>query len=83
MNRYVAAVLGTLLAGPLAAQPAPPVTDYRARTPEQEVVYFVLPDRFENGDPTNDKGGLKGTGSGPGSILRPRGSIMAATSRGW
>ena len=24
------------------------------------MVYFVLPDRFENGDPKNDKGGLKG-----------------------
>ena len=47
------------LSVPAAAQtPAP--TDFRARTPEQEVVYFVLPDRFENGDPKNDKGGLKG-----------------------
>ena len=37
------------------------VTDeMRARTPEQEIVYFVLPDRFENGDPANDKGGIKG-----------------------
>jgi neopullulanase len=34
--------------------------DYRTRTPEQEVVYFVLPDRFENGDPKNDRGGYKG-----------------------
>ncbi|MCJ2177693.1 alpha-amylase family glycosyl hydrolase [Novosphingobium sp. 2580] len=32
----------------------------RARTPDQEVIYFVLPDRFENGDTANDKGGLKG-----------------------
>ncbi|WP_260927758.1 alpha-amylase family glycosyl hydrolase [Novosphingobium sp. 9] len=32
----------------------------RARKPEQEVIYFVLPDRFENGDPANDHGGLKG-----------------------
>jgi len=24
------------------------------------VIYFVLPDRFANGDPTNDRGGLKG-----------------------
>jgi neopullulanase len=32
----------------------------RARLPEDEVVYFVLPDRFENGDPSNDRGGLKG-----------------------
>lgn len=44
---------------PAAAQ-APAPTDFRARTPDQEVVYFVLPDRFENGDPKNDKGGLKG-----------------------
>lgn len=44
----------TLMAGPLVAQ------DLRQRLPEDEVVYFVLPDRFENGDPTNDKGGIKG-----------------------
>lgn len=34
--------------------------DYRARLPEDEVIYFVLPDRFENGDPSNDRGGLTG-----------------------
>lgn len=34
--------------------------DYRARAPEEEVIYFVLPDRFENGDPSNDRGGLSG-----------------------
>jgi glycosidase len=34
--------------------------DYKARLPEDEVVYFVLPDRFENGDPANDRGGLTG-----------------------
>jgi glycosidase len=34
--------------------------DYRERLPEDEVVYFVLPDRFENGDPLNDRGGLSG-----------------------
>ena len=41
---------------------AVPVTaqDYRTRLPEDEVIYFVLPDRFENGDPANDRGGLKG-----------------------
>lgn len=32
----------------------------RERLPEDEVVYFVLPDRFENGDPGNDRGGLTG-----------------------
>jgi glycosidase len=34
--------------------------NYRARLPEDEVIYFVLPDRFENGDPSNDRGGLAG-----------------------
>jgi glycosidase len=39
---------------------ATPAVDYRARLPEDEVMYFMLPDRFENGDPSNDRGGLKG-----------------------
>jgi glycosidase len=42
----------------LAASAAAPA--YRARLPEDEVIYFVLPDRFENGDPSNDRGGLTG-----------------------
>ena len=33
---------------------------YRDRLPQDEVVYFMLPDRFENGDTANDRGGLKG-----------------------
>jgi glycosidase len=33
---------------------------FRARLPQDEVVYFLLPDRFENGDPSNDRGGLSG-----------------------
>jgi glycosidase len=35
-------------------------SDFRHRLPEDEIVYFVLPDRFENGDPANDRGGLAG-----------------------
>ena len=35
--------------------------DFRERLPEDEVVYFLLPDRFENGDPANDRGGLTGS----------------------
>ena len=34
--------------------------DFRARPPDDEIVYFVLPDRFENGDASNDTGGLSG-----------------------
>jgi glycosidase len=44
----------------LCGNGAIPASDPRARAPEQEIVYFVLPDRFENGDPANDKGGIKG-----------------------
>ena len=39
---------------------ATPAADYRARLPEDEVMYFMLPDRFENGDRSNDRGGLTG-----------------------
>ena len=39
---------------------AAPASDYRARLPQDEVIYFLLPDRFENGDPSNDRGGLSG-----------------------
>lgn len=42
----------------LAAQST--VSDYRARLPQDEVIYFVMPDRFENRDHSNDRGGLSG-----------------------
>ena len=41
-----------------ASASAASAADYRARLPQDEVIYFVLPDRFENGDPSNDRGGL-------------------------
>lgn len=53
-------ILATALASPALAQIPAPQPSLRERTAEQEVLYFMLPDRFENGDPTNDKGGLKG-----------------------
>ncbi|MDQ8756789.1 alpha-amylase family glycosyl hydrolase [Sphingosinicella sp. LHD-64] len=46
-------------AGAACAQPAAPES-FRARLPEDEFIYFVLPDRFENGDPSNDRGGIAG-----------------------
>ena len=55
--------LASALAGALAitAQAGPCLADaYRDRLPQDEVVYFLLPDRFENGDPSNDTGGLLG-----------------------
>jgi glycosidase len=32
----------------------------RERAETEEIVYFVLPDRFDNGNPANDRGGIKG-----------------------
>lgn len=64
-----ASALALASAGTIA--PANTPTDYRARLPQEEVVYFVLPDRFANGDPKNDRGGIKGdrlkTGFDPAS----------------
>ena len=51
----------TLLALTLAVSSSQTVAQsYRDRLPEDETIYFVLPDRFENGDVKNDTGGLKG-----------------------
>ena len=44
-----------------AQTPTPADTrDFREREPSEEIVYFVLPDRFENGDPSNDTGDFTG-----------------------
>lgn len=50
-------------AGPAWAQSSGAVDStavVSARLPEDEIIYFLLPDRFENGDPGNDRGGLEG-----------------------
>lgn len=59
MKRLLGLTLALALTAPLAAQPAAKAS-FRTRTPDQEVIYFVLPDRFDNGDPGNDRGGLAG-----------------------
>ncbi|WP_326763091.1 pullulanase-type alpha-1,6-glucosidase [Streptomyces phaeochromogenes] len=64
------AALAAALVQPLAARaatpPAPPSDAALAKTPARndltrEQFYFVLPDRFANGDTSNDKGGLTGS----------------------
>ncbi|MBI0475494.1 alpha-amylase [Sphingomonas sp. MA1305] len=62
----------TGLAAPAAAQQA--ATDFRARLPQDEVIYFLLPDRFDNADPSNDRGGLTGDRSVTG---------YDPTAKGW
>lgn len=57
----MAGLMLALLPGPAQSAPAPdPVAALRARLPQDEVIYFLLPDRFANGDRTNDRGGRSG-----------------------
>lgn len=53
-----------VLASGAAAAQAPASSDalgaLRARPPQDEVIYFMLADRFANGDPSNDRGGIAG-----------------------
>jgi len=50
----------TVAASTLAQVPPDTLRSLRERPAEDEVIYFLLPDRFANGDPTNDEGGLAG-----------------------
>ena len=57
----VGALAALLLTATFAAQSrAQSAQDYRGRLPADEIIYFLLPDRFENGDSSNDRGGLQG-----------------------
>ncbi len=54
----LAAVLAMSLGGCEQIAPSVGAQEFRDRPPEDEIVYFVLPDRFANGDTGNDLGGL-------------------------
>lgn len=43
-----------------AVPPAKQLLPYQERPANDDIIYFVLPDRFNNGDPSNDRGGLDG-----------------------
>ncbi|MGN6620101.1 MAG: alpha-amylase family glycosyl hydrolase [Sphingomonas sp.] len=60
MFRTTMLIGASLIAALAPAAAAAPVDNLRARLPQDEVIYFLLPDRFENGDPANDRGGLTG-----------------------
>ncbi len=51
-----------ILAQCSTAETTPPPTSitYDQRTPADEIIYFVLPDRFENADTSNDTGSISG-----------------------
>jgi glycosidase len=56
-----------------------------ARQQADEVIYFILPDRFDNGDPANDTGGLAGdrmvTGFDPTDTGFYQGGDLAGVTR--
>jgi neopullulanase len=59
--RALAALGLGLLAGCAATAPvAPGQAGAIDRAPEDEIIYFVMPDRFENGNRANDRGGIEG-----------------------
>jgi glycosidase len=47
---------------PADSSPAslPALAPFENRTAEDDVIYFLVTDRFENGDPANDQGGIDG-----------------------
>lgn len=57
MKRLIAAMLLATAAQPAIAQDSAAL---RQRLPADELIYFVLPDRFANADPSNDRGGISG-----------------------
>jgi glycosidase len=72
-NLALLALVGLALAPNSSSAAAEPskFDAMHARLPQDEIIYFLLPDRFENGDTANDRGGLKGdrlkTGFDPAS----------------
>ncbi len=62
MNRLQILVVTSLAALCYAATAAsdPTADGYRNRPASDEIIYFLMIDRFANGDTTNDRGGLSG-----------------------
>jgi glycosidase len=62
MTRIFVGIIAALCASTaLAGDPVTPAAPVTERLPEDEIIYFVLPDRFENGDKANDRGSIAGT----------------------
>ena len=74
-----------LAAALLASTAAAQTPEFRERLPQDEVIYFLLPDRFDNGDPSNDTGGIPGgrlqTGFDPEHIGFYHGGDLAGVER--
>lgn len=57
MTPWRRTLLAALGLSALAASAVAAPSTHLQRKPQDEVIYFLLPDRFENGDPANDHGG--------------------------
>lgn len=58
LSAALIAVLSCATSATWAQSPA--LEAVRQRLAEDEIIYFMLPDRFANGDPSNDTGGIAG-----------------------
>lgn len=67
---------------PVVAPASGPEARIASRLPQDEVVYFVIPDRFENGDPSNDRGGIEGTRLEHGFDPTSRGFYLGGDLKG-
>lgn len=60
MKTPAALALAVWLGFGMAASAFAQSTTHNARAPGDEIIYFILPDRFENANHANDRGGLHG-----------------------
>jgi glycosidase len=61
MRRLASLAALLLLSAAALADDKPAVSqNYLRRSPQDEIVYLIMPDRFENGDRSNDRGGMRG-----------------------
>jgi glycosidase len=60
LKPIIFATFAGLMATTTTLSAAAPLSALRARLPQDEVIYFLLPDRFDNADHSNDRGGLRG-----------------------
>ncbi|MGQ7829710.1 alpha-amylase family glycosyl hydrolase [Altererythrobacter sp. Z27] len=78
MRKVLVPILAALW--PIAASASAPAP--QDRLPEDEIIYFVLPDRFENGDTSNDRGGIPGGRLDHGFDLTHKGFFQGGDLKG-
>ncbi len=72
----------TITAAPAPARASSMDAPGATRQPEDEIIYFVLPDRFENGNRGNDRGGIEGDWRAHGYRPDHRGFYLGGDLKG-